>query len=49
MGTPPPTTLTMPDLGAAYVGQEVWLTVVQTELYCPVRSVILAFSGIQGS
>lgn len=36
MGTPPPTSLTMPTLGAEYSGQEVFLAVVQTERDCPV-------------
>jgi len=35
LGTPPPASLTMPDLGAQYAGEDVWLTVVQTERYCP--------------
>ncbi|GJE89193.1 hypothetical protein PsYK624_052880 [Phanerochaete sordida] len=35
MGTPPPSTLPMLDIGSSYDGQDIWLTVVQTELYCP--------------
>lgn len=38
MGTPPPSTLTMPVLGTEYDG-EVFLAVVQTERDCPVGDV----------
>ncbi|GJE98037.1 hypothetical protein PsYK624_142590 [Phanerochaete sordida] len=32
---PPPTTLTMPDLGAQYVGQKVYLASIETIFGCP--------------
>lgn len=37
MGTPPPANLTIPDLGDEFIGQTVYLAVIQTEIQCPVR------------
>lgn len=38
MGTPPPSTLTAPDLGESYSGQAVYLATVETIEGCPVSS-----------
>ncbi|GJE98038.1 hypothetical protein PsYK624_142600 [Phanerochaete sordida] len=35
MGTPPPTSLTMPSLGAEYEGQSVYLAIMQAIFDCP--------------
>lgn len=36
MGIPPPTNLTIPDVGQAYDGQDVYLAVIETIYDCPV-------------
>ena len=39
MGTPPPTSLTTPDLGSSHSGQEIYLATIETILSCPVSPI----------